>query len=65
MNPENEKPKNISPGGRTFKYVQENWSSLEKNERVSLSMLIVLMGKKNQVEKSLKGAVINLIRKKF
>lgn len=62
MNQGTVEPQKATPSGRTFKYVQENWSDLEKPERVGLSFLIVLLAKKNRVEDSIKDALMGLFK---
>jgi hypothetical protein len=62
MNQGTVEPPKAIPGERTFKYVQKNWSDLEKPERVGLSFLIVLLAKKNRVEDSIKDALIGLLK---
>lgn len=49
------------PGGRTFRYVQENWSDLDKLERIGLSLLVIILANKNRIEKSIKRAFLSII----
>ena len=59
--PNPDSPKQM-PGGKTFRYVQNNWNDLEKIERLGFAALIVLVAEKNRIQHTIKNFLLSIIR---